>query len=84
MGVTAGDVVTELAQVQATTMRPCPRGLKVVLWSSWRAGPSTLVAEIGSGPDGNSLTADSQRSLGSGAEEVSGSPVWARPATSVA
>jgi len=38
----------------------------------WRAGTSAFTAEIGSGPDGSSLTVDSQRSSGSGAEKVSG------------
>jgi len=40
--------------------------------SSRRAGFPTFTAEIGSGPDGSSLTANSQRSPGSGAEKVSG------------
>jgi len=47
-------------------------GLKVAFRSSWRAGLIAFAAEIGSGPDGSSLTANSQRSPGSGAEAVSG------------
>ena len=39
-----------------------------------RAGSSAFASGIGSGPDGNSLTADYQRSPGSGAEAVSGQP----------
>ena len=42
------------------------------LWSSRRAGYQTFIAGIRSGPDGSSLTADYQRSPGSGAEKVSG------------
>lgn len=47
-------------------------GVEGGLWSSRRAGLQSSTAGIGSGPDGNSLTADSHRSPGSGAETVSG------------
>jgi len=51
------------------TMRLCPVGLEVPDDRSRRAAVADLVTEIGSGPDGSSLTVYYQRSRGGGAEK---------------
>lgn len=51
------------------TMRSCPVGLEVAAGCSRRAASIALVTEIGSGPDGSSLTVYYQRSQGCGTEK---------------
>ena len=67
--MTAECGVSDVLADHIATMRPCPVGLEVPDDRSRRAAVADLVTEIGSGPDGSSLTDYYQRSRGGGAEK---------------
>ena len=67
--MTADCGVSDMQADHIATMRPCPVGLEVPNYRSRRAAGVGLVSDIGSGPDGSSLTVYYQRSRGCGAEK---------------
>ena len=67
--MTAECGVSDLLEVLIVTMRFCPVGLEVASRCSRRAALFVLITEIGSGPDGSSLTVYYQRSQGCGTEK---------------
>ncbi len=83
-GVTTGGTVSGKTKAQPAPMMLCPLGLMAVGNCDRRVASPALIMEIGSGPDGSSLTVDYQRYEGSGVEKLSGQPSSIRAANPVA
>ena len=67
--MTADSGVSDMQADHVLTMRLCPVGPELANARSRRAADVALVTDIGSDPDGSSLTVCYRRSRGSGAEK---------------